>query len=222
MSRPSGMTGRLTSRRVNAPSSTVRLRPAASASSVLPVPALPTSVTSRMVSSSRRSSAKALLLVARPDAHHAFARRAERDGSRPCRRRSGRARCVAWRVVAQQHADVGESSSALGRRDRSRRPGRSDRDLRRGPRARRRPSRAARRRPPGSRRSPRPARARRRGCGGSCPSSRRWSACRASRRGPRWRVCRMAWSPEPGFERDRQLGALLRHVDPERAALRDR
>jgi hypothetical protein len=50
------------------------LEPAAMASSVLPVPALPMSVTRRIESSSSTSSANACSLVARADAHHALAR----------------------------------------------------------------------------------------------------------------------------------------------------
>ena len=65
--------------RVYTPSSTVRFRPAASASSVLPVPALPTSVTRRIDSSSRRSSAKLCSLLRGRTPMTPFARHAQRD-----------------------------------------------------------------------------------------------------------------------------------------------
>src|SRR3954466_11355105 len=63
MSRPSGKIGRDTSSLENTCSSVTFCRPAAIASSVLPVPALPTSVTSLTSSFSRRSSAKCCSLL---------------------------------------------------------------------------------------------------------------------------------------------------------------
>ncbi len=79
MSRPSGKIGRDTSSFENTCSSVTFCRPAAIASSVLPVPALPTSVTQLDVVVEQQVEREVLLLVARLDPPHALAQLLDRD-----------------------------------------------------------------------------------------------------------------------------------------------